>query len=89
LSQLGPFAPASPRLAQAAGDLARRVAQHARIDVRAYATTSSSKGVGGDVALGVKGGAEVELDHSSARLLAAYTRPSGGAWEQRVDCLRT
>jgi hypothetical protein len=89
LAQLRRFAPSSPRLARAAADVAWRLAQRGRIDVRAYSTATSSRGVEGDVALGVGAGAEVELTASTARLLAAYTRPSGGAWEQRVDCRRS
>ena len=39
------------------------------------------------VAHGVKLGGELDRTTDSARLLTASTRPPGGVWERRVDCL--
>jgi hypothetical protein len=56
-------------------------------DVRVYSTASTSQGAGGEIGVGLKVGADVSLDSSTARLLAAWSRPPGGVWEKRADCL--
>jgi hypothetical protein len=44
-------------------------------------------GASAGVGLGVQVGGEVEHTSEHSRLLAAVSRPAGGLWEQRLDCL--
>jgi hypothetical protein len=78
--------PTDPAAVRALGD---RLRENAHIDVRSYALTSDSAGIGAGVALGVKLGGELERTHDRSRLLSAATRPPGGLWEQRIDCVAT
>lgn len=59
----------------------------ARIDVRTYALSASSDGLAGGLALGLKLAGEAEHRVDSARLLSAASRPPGGLWERRFDCV--
>ncbi len=67
--------------------LAMALRTRSHVDVRTYAVESEADGgaVGAGAGLRVGG----ELDHTTdrARLLAAASRPPGGLWEQRADCV--
>lgn len=77
-------APASSAAARALGERMRR---RARLDVRTYRTSSSMQGFRGSVGVGVKLGGEIEHTIDRADLVAAASRPPGGVWERRDDCL--
>lgn len=73
----------------AAEDLRRRLADDAQVDVRAYRTTSSSKGVDAQLGLGVAAGGTYLVTGATGRLERARTRLAhGGPWLDRPDCLR-
>lgn len=67
--------------------LARAVYDHGRIDRRSYEVGGDDKSAGGSVALGAKVGAGFEHRTENMKLVDAQTRPPGGVWEQRFDCL--
>ena len=71
----------------AVADIGRRLADHGRLDLSRYAVDHRDYGGGGEVAGGMKAGLDVELSRSAQRLQDAWSRPSGGVWERRVDCL--
>jgi hypothetical protein len=75
-------------VARAGAELSRRLARDGSRDVRVYSSSSTSYGVGGEIGLGAKAGADVSLVHTAAQLRAAWSRPAGGVWEKRVDCVR-
>lgn len=77
-------APTSSVAIRALGEALRT---NASVDVRSYRLDSSSSGIEGSVALGIKLGGEYEHAVDRARLLAAATRPPFGLWEARVDCV--
>ena len=60
-----------------------RTSTCARIDCE-----SDSDGVSAGVGLGVRVGGEFEHTIDRGRLLAAATRPPGGLWEPRLDCVK-
>ena len=78
-------APTSGAAIRALGEAIR---DRAQLDVRAYRTDSSFGGAAAGVALGLRIGGEVEHAIDRSRLLAASSRPPGGLWEPRIDCLR-
>ncbi len=59
----------------------------AALDVRTYRTSSTSGGVAAGIAGGVRLGAEYEHTDDRSELIAASSRPSGGLWEPRIDCV--
>ncbi|MDX6680173.1 MAG: hypothetical protein QOG94_212 [Solirubrobacteraceae bacterium] len=67
--------------------LAVQLRERAHLDVRSYALRSDFDGVAGGIALGLKVGGELDRTRDRSRLLTAATRPPGGLWEQRVDCV--
>ncbi|MGK2939203.1 MAG: hypothetical protein ACSLFR_15595 [Solirubrobacteraceae bacterium] len=67
--------------------LTQAVYGHGRVDRRAYEVDEDSEGAGGSLALGAKVGAGYEQATENARLVEASTRPPGGVWERRFDCL--
>jgi hypothetical protein len=67
--------------------LAERLRARAHVDVRMYGTGSSTKGAGGGIGAFFKLGAEFEETVELAQLESAATRPPGGLWEPRLDCL--
>ena len=77
----------APTSSAAISGLGEALRDHATVDVRTYALDSTTTGIGGSVALGVKFGAEYEHAVDRARLLAAARRPPFGLWEARADCL--
>jgi hypothetical protein len=76
--------PGNPAAIRALGALLR---SKAYLDVRSYAVRSESEGAAAGVALGLKLGGELEHTTDRSRLLSAATRPPGGLWERRVDCV--
>jgi hypothetical protein len=76
--------PASP---DAIGALGAQLRTGARLDIRSYAVSSESDGGGVGLAAGLRVGGELDRTTDRARLLAAVTRPPGGLWERRTDCV--
>ncbi len=68
--------------------LTQAVYDRGRVDRRTYEVGGDSEGAGGSLALGAKVGAGYEQATENARLVEASTRPPGGAWERRFDCLK-
>jgi hypothetical protein len=77
-------APASIDAVRALGAALR---DRARVDVRSYAREESSDEAGGTVGFGPGVGVELSHDREATRLLTAVTRPPGGLWERRLDCV--
>lgn len=75
------------RLSGAIGALHDRLETSARRDVTRYATGSTSYGADGELAVGVRVGGSAELTRTTAALREAWTRPAGGTWEPRTDCV--
>jgi Flp pilus assembly pilin Flp len=71
----------------ALGAVGARLAGHGRVEVRRYGADRSELGAGGQVGAGAEAGVDVSVTRATSRLLDAWTRPGGGAWERRVDCL--
>lgn len=69
-------------------ELSARLETDATLDVRTYRTRETRDGLSAGVELGV--GVDGAYDHvqSSAELTAAYSRPPGGRFVARDDCLR-
>lgn len=67
--------------------LTKAIYEYGRIDRRSYEVDDDSEGIGGSVALGAKVGAGYEKATEQTRLVAASTRPPGGVWEDRFDCV--
>jgi hypothetical protein len=78
---------AAPVSDHAVAGLGRALRDRARLDLRRYARegTSDSDGVSGGAALRLA--LERGRSSESTRLVAASTRPPGGLWEQRLDCV--
>ena len=68
--------------------LGAAIRDRAHLDVRTYRTNSTASGVSVGLGQGVQVGGEFERTIEDSRLLAAASRPAGGLWEQRLDCLR-
>ena len=85
---LDALAPAgSGALPAAAVALARRVETASRRDVVRYAEDATSYAADAEAALGPRLGGAVEVSRTTSKLLDAWTRPAGGVWEQRTECL--
>ena len=85
---LGALRAVSPGRVLAAGRaLGARLADRARIDVRVYATTRSSRRKGATAGILGKLGYEVEEVHTTARLVDAAGREPGLGWARRLDCV--
>jgi hypothetical protein len=65
--------------------IALRTRSH--VDVRTYAVESEAEGGAVGAGAGLRLGGELDHTTDRARLLAAATRPPGGLWEQRADCV--
>lgn len=76
--------PTSGDAIQALGEAIR---DHAALDVRTYATASTSGGAGAGISRGIRVGGEYERTDDRSELIAAASRPSGGLWEPRIDCV--
>ena len=67
--------------------LAERLKTASRRDVMRYATAVTSAEAEAEVAVGARLGGAAELSRTTSELRDAWTRPAGGAWEQRTECL--
>ena len=67
--------------------LGEAIRDRAHLDVRAYATDVTSDGAAAGVGAGVQVGGEYDHTVETSRLLTARSRPAGGLWETRLDCL--
>jgi hypothetical protein len=74
-------------LLAAARSLAALLQSEGRLDVQRYGSHESGIGAGGEVGLGAQAGIEAGITRAASELLDAWTRPPGGAWERRIDCL--
>ena len=86
---IGALDPRHPRplvAAAATREIGARLVREGDVDVRYYDASSSSHGIGAKAGLIAKLGAEVDVTRSSSRLRAAWSRPTGGVWERRIDC---
>jgi hypothetical protein len=77
-------APLSPAAIRALGE---RLRARAALDVRAYRVAGSTRGVSAGIAAGPGVGGELEHAVERADLVAAASRPAGGAWELRTECV--
>ncbi len=77
----------SPASGEAVLALGRALRDRATIDVRRYARDGSSDDDGVDAGMGLRAGIEWGRDQEVTRLLSAITRPPGGLWERRLDCV--
>ena len=66
---------------------AEQLRQRARLDVREYDTSTTSKVTGGGLGVVLRLAAETTDSVQLARLRSASTRPAGGVWERRLDCV--
>jgi hypothetical protein len=67
--------------------LGRWAAEEGWIDQREFATETDTDGYDDEIALGAKLGVRDTRTRSSERLVDARSRPPGGLWEDRTDCL--
>jgi hypothetical protein len=76
-------------LPAAASALAARLAADSTVEVRRYDTSHDTwVDASAEAALVAKAGLSLSVRHDTERLVDAWTRPPGGLWERRVDCLR-
>lgn len=74
-------------LSSAAGALAALLHSSGRVDVQRYGTREAGLGAAAQAGLGAEVGVDAQITRASTRLLDAWTRPAGGVWERRIDCL--
>ncbi len=67
--------------------LGEAIRDRAALDVSAYRTQGSSSGVAAGIGNVVQLGGEIDHATDHSRLLTASSRPAGGLWETRLDCL--
>ena len=80
----------SGRLGDAAAGamaLGRAIAERGAVDVQHFTTDRKAYGAGGALGAGVKGGLEAEVSTVTKTLSGAWSRPPGGVWEERLDCI--
>lgn len=75
------------RAVREAAELGRWAATEGAIERRTYRVAGREGARGGSLALGVKLGYEATDAASEWRLERAATKPPGGIWERRVDCV--
>ncbi len=75
------------RLPGALAALAGRLGVAGRQDLVRYRTSAATYGAAAEGALGARAGGQVELSRTAMTLQDAWTRPAGGVWEPRTDCL--
>jgi Flp pilus assembly pilin Flp len=78
----------NPRSTEAVRHLGETLYERARVDVRKYTRAATSDSDGAGASLGVRIGVEVDRDTEARQLAMALTRPPGGLWERRLDCVR-
>lgn len=71
----------------AAFALGRVVSRSGRLELTRRGRQEDQYAVGAEAALGAGVGAELEVTRTDSTLLDALTRPAGGVWERRADCL--
>lgn len=76
-----------PADGEAIAQLGAAVRDRSHLDVRAYRTDSASSGAAAGIAAGLQVGGEFDHTVEHSRLLAARSRPAGGLWERRLDCM--
>ncbi len=74
-------------LAAAGRALGRAMAADGRIEITRYGRKERQYGAGVEGALVARAGVDFGVTRSEAELLDAWTRPPGGDWERRGDCL--
>ena len=67
--------------------LGGRLAADGLVDVARYGTSKWGIGGGAEAALGLKVGGELSVSDERTHLLDAWSRPPGGLWERRLDCV--
>jgi len=67
--------------------LGAQLRERAVVDVRSYAVRTRSDGVAAGLSLGVRLSGELDRTTDRSVLLSAATRPPGGLWEPRLDCV--
>jgi hypothetical protein len=77
----------APLSIAAARGLGQVMADRAALDVRTYRLRSSANGTSIGLAAGIKLGGEFDRAIDRFNLLAASSRPPGGLWEPRLDCV--
>jgi hypothetical protein len=77
----------SPLSDDAVVGLGRALRDRANVDVRRYTREASSDADGASAGAGVRLAVELGRDAESTRLVSAVTRPPGGLWERRLDCV--
>ncbi len=68
--------------------LGETIRDRAHLDVRVYRTDSTSSGAAAGISEVVRVGGAFDHTIDRSRLLTAASRPPGGLWEQRLDCVR-
>ena len=76
-----------PASGDAIGALGAAIRDRAALDVRTYGTSGTSGGASAGIAEGVVLRGEYEHLDDRSQLIAAASRPSGGLWEPRLDCV--
>ncbi len=75
----------------ASGDAIRGLGEvirdRSQLDVRLYRTRSTTNGASGGIGQIIQAGGEYEHTIEDSRLLSASSRPAGGLWVQRSDCV--
>ncbi|HVF78923.1 MAG TPA: hypothetical protein VNA28_11545 [Solirubrobacteraceae bacterium] len=67
--------------------LGEAIRDRAHLDLRTYRTSSTSSGASAGIAQLVQAGGEYDHTVENARLRSAVSRPAGGLWEKRSDCV--
>lgn len=75
------------RARAAAIRLGRWAADEGWIDQREYGVGRTTEGPDLEIALGLKLGFHAQATTAAERLLSARTKPPGGLWEERTDCV--
>ncbi len=76
-----------PRSGAAIRALGEAIRDRAHLDVRTYRTNSTSSGAAAGIGRVVQVAGEFDHTIEDSRLLSASSRPAGGLWEQRFDCV--
>jgi hypothetical protein len=88
VARLSAVPPALGDVRAAAAEMARRIDDHAIVDLRTYALDRTANGFDVRVGDGVGVGGGHETSTENTRLIAASTRGLDGQWRRRVDCLK-